>query len=188
MKKNNNTNKNWTVYLVYAAIALLIINFFLVFLPFAEVYQPAYKKTVMDQVTYEGWYTDRASMFTFIFPLLFVLPYSLEIGRFFRKKEKSTLAKMMNNTLEKPALFKGILIGAVGYLISMGYLFFKLWGKALVYEEYGAYCHFTAGGVINIIFTVALLAVISVLTYLSRRRFASVNQNNESEQQGEVVE
>ena len=181
MTQENKTQQKskLSMYLIYAAIALLIINCILIFIPFVKIYQPSSSKTVLGVTTYEGWFIESASMAKFIFPLFFTLPHAFAIGSFRMKKEKSPFIKILKNKVDKPIRFIPLFLTSFANLISMLALFDYLKNEVSVYEKYGAYCHFTAAGVISVIFTIALILVLFVLSYLSTRMVATTNEAEE---------
>ena len=155
--------------LIYGVIALLIVNTLLIFIPFAEIYQPSYRETTLGVTTYKGWYVQSASLVKFLFPVLFIFPYLSAIGGFMKKKDKSPLVKIMTNKVTKPIYFRGLILAALANLISVFALFNALANKANTYEEYGAYCHFTTGGVLYVVFAIALILVLCALSTLSSK-------------------
>ncbi len=186
--KKQNTNQQKTklvMYLLYAAITILIINFVLAFIPFVKVYQPSYSKTLFGETTYGGWFIDSASMAKFIFPLIFILPYAFSIGSFVIKREKSPFVKILKNEVRKPPCFISLLLAAFANLISMFILFIYLKSEVSIYEEHGAYCHFTVGGILSIIFTVALVLVLLFLSHLSTRMITTMNETTNEKIEGE---
>ena len=155
--------------LIYGAIALLIVNTLLIFIPFAEIYQPSYSETTLGVTTYKGWYIQFASPVKFLFPVLFIFPYLSAVGAFMQKKDKSPFIKIMTNKVTKPIYFRGLILAALANLISIFALFNALADKANAYEKYGAYCHFTTGGVLYVVLAIALILVLCALSSLASK-------------------
>ena len=177
-----NTKQNMTKYLVYAAIALLIINFLLLFLPFIEIYQPSYSETVMGVKTYGGWYTQRAPMVTFIVPVFLTgIPYLcsiISVSTSLRKKNgKNVFMKIKNNELEKPARLLGLKFAAVANLITMLSVYSMSLSEVGSLAKYGAYCNITFFGILNIVFTVVFIIVLFVLSRKTKAMFTLVNKS-----------
>ncbi len=161
MKKSHNVKHSFTKYLVYSTIGLLCINFLLIFLPFIEVYQPSYSKTVLGVTTYEGWYISLAPTAMLIFPIFLTgIPYLCSI------LSLKKFMKIKNNTLDKPFRFFWLKFGAIANLIMMWNMFSETLSQVRPYSEYGAYCHLTFFGVLNIICTIVFLLL---LVKLSKR-------------------
>ena len=174
--------KETTNYLVYVAIALLFINFILMFLPFIEVYQPSYKKTVLGVTTYEGWYTQSAPMVMFIFPIfLTAIPYLVAIisvvKAFLKKSEKDKFFIIKNNTLDKPIKFLGLKFTSIANAIAMWIAFSQTQSTVNLYDEHGAYLKITFFGVLNILCTVAFIVVIFMLSRKIKNLFMLINKS-----------
>ncbi len=149
-------------YMIYGTITLLIINYILMFLPFIEVYQPSYSKTVLGVTTYGGWYTQLAPMIMFIFPVFLTgIPYLcsiISISTSFRKKNnKNSFFKIINNTIDKPIKFFWLKFAAIANVFSMWIVYSMLQGEVGYLEKHGAYCHLTFFGIMNIICTVVFI-------------------------------
>ena len=150
---------------ILGTIALLVLNLVLVFLPFVEVYQPSQSVTILGQTTYEGWYTQRAPMALFIFPLVVTaLPYIISLCTF----KKSGFAKMLNGTLNKPAKFRLLKFGAVMNLLMMAIFYFSMQDQVYPYVKHGAYCKLNFFGWVNIIFTLVFLVALFILSFKSK--------------------
>lgn len=171
--QTKNTAKTVTDILVYVAIALLIVNLLLAFLPAVEVYQPSQKKTVLGVTTYEGWHTTHASMITFIFPIFVtVLPYICSIARL--RSEKSVLMKFKNRTLTKPIRLFWLKFGSILNLVLIFSFYTQLLGDVSPYIKHGAYCRLTVWGIMNIICTVLFIVVLFILSFKSKSMFVMV--------------
>lgn len=115
------------------------------FLPFIEVYQPSYSKTVLGVTTYEGWYTQLAPMVMFIFPVFLTgIPYLcsiISVSTSFRKKNnKNSFFKIINNTVEKPIKFFWLKFAAIANGFAMWIVYSMLQGEVGYLEKHGAYC------------------------------------------------
>ncbi len=185
-------------YLVYAAIALLALNFLLLFLPAIVTYQPHVKKTSSLGITYDNWHTDRASMVDYLFPVfLTFIPY---LGCLFDLityklswKKKELLQKkfysgkdfiqLLDNTLAKPARFILLKFAAIAHVVVLliAYAVTKSEAADLAWSikynvENGnvledveeVYCHITAFGILNIICSIVFLVLLFVLSYFSK--------------------
>lgn len=191
------SKQDMTKYLIRSVIALLFINFILMFLPFIKVYQPSYSQTNMFGVTtYKEWYTESASMIKFIFPIFLTgIPYlfsiiSLAIS--IKKKNcKNIFFKIKNNTLNKPVKFFWLKFGAIANVFSMWIAHSQIKSMVKMYDEYGAYCNITFFGIVNIICTLAFIVVLFVLSHKTKAMFALVNKSQmaaEAIQQNQVKE
>ncbi len=155
--------------LVYAAFALMLINFFAIFIPYVEIYQPSYsEKNLLGTVEYGGWFTSSASLFKFIVPVFFSIPYLITAEGLLQKKENNSLFKLLSNKVDAPIGFK-LLLAPIANLAFLYFSFNYLERKASVYEAHGGYCHFTAGGTLYIICAIALIAVLLALSILSKQ-------------------
>lgn len=188
-ENKNQPKRTLNTYLIYAAIALLIINFLLIFIPFVKVYQPSYSKTVLGITTYEGWDTQSAPMAFFIFPLLLSgIPYlcsiislSVDLKRKDNCPKKSALMKMKNNTLTKPTHFFWLKFASIANIFAMWITYSQLKSRVHYYEEHGAYCHLTFGGILNIICTISFVVLLFVLSSKSKKMFVIVSKSQMAE-------
>lgn len=177
-----NTKQDFTKYLIYAAIALLIINFLLIFLPFIEIYQPSYSKTtILGDKTYEGWYTQSAPMASFIFPIFLTgIPYLCSIVSLLtelsKKNGKNIFIKIKNNKLDKPLRFFWLKFASIANAVTMWIVFVMGQSEVEYLEKYGAYCHMTFFGILNVICTVAFMVVLFVLSHHTKLMFTLVNK------------
>ncbi len=170
-------------YLIYTAIILLIVNFILLFLPFAEVYQPSYKQTVLGTTTYGGWYTSSAPMVMFIFPIVLTgIPYlcsiiSLLIAALSKKKNsKNSFFKIKNNTLNKPIKFFWLKFAAIANVIAMLIVYSMLNEQVGYLQEHGAYCHITFFGILNFVCSIIFFILVRVLSRKTKGMFAFVDK------------
>lgn len=182
MKLSTQSKQDTTKYLIYAAIALLFINFILMFLPFMKVYQPSYSKTVLGVTTYEGWYTQSAPIVMFIFPIFLTgIPYLCSIisvsTSFKKKNNKNTFFKIKNNAIDKPVKFFWLKFGAIANAIAMWIVYSQAQSTVSLYDEHGAYCNITFFGIINILCTVAFIVVLFVLSHKTKAMFNLVNKS-----------
>lgn len=169
-------------YLIYATIALLFINFTLMFLPFIEVYQPSYSKTVLGVTTYEDWYTQLAPMVIFIFPIFLTgIPYIcsiISVSTSFRKKNNmNSFFKIINNTVEKPIKFFWLKVAAIANCFAMWIVYSMLKDEVGYLEKHGAYCNLTFFGILNIICTVVFIVLLFVLSRKTKTMFALADKD-----------
>lgn len=173
--------KDTTKYLIYAAIALLVINFILIFLPFVEVYQPSKSKTVFGVTTYEGWHTSYGPMAMFIIPIFFTgIPYLCSITSvlisLIKKNSKSGFFKIKNDAVTKPIKFFWLKFAAIANVIAMFYVYISMQSEVGYLEEYGAYCHITFFGVLNVLSTVAFIVLLFAFSRKTKAMFTLVNK------------
>ena len=167
-------------YLLYAAIALLLLNFILIFLPFMEIYQPSYSKTVLGQTTYEDWYTRSAPMALFIVPIFLPgIPYVCAMARL--KSKKSPFNKLKTQAFTKKQRFGWLKLGSIFNLFMMIMMWNTAQDTVRPYEEVGAYCRMTIFGVLNFICTLAFIIVLFMLSRKSKAMIPVI-----ANQQGEI--
>ena len=196
MTQSTQTKQKVTTYLVYAIVALMFIDFLLIFLPFLEVRQPSYSETLLGVTTYKGWYTQSASMAEFIVPLVLPgIPYLCSLASFsasLRKKNgKSVFVKIKNGTLEKPIRFFWLKFSAIANVVIM-WIFFSFTSSEVDYlVKHGAYCRITFFGVLNIVFTIILAILLFILSITTKAMVTSVNAtqtDTEENSQLELIE
>ena len=177
MKETTKPQPTVSKYLLYGAIALLIVNFVMLFVPFLQVYQPSVKKTVLGVTTYEEWYTSSASMVTFILPAFLTgIPYvcaitSLSASR--RKKNgKNSFMKIKNASLDKPIRFFWLKFASIANIIGIAMFLSMAQDEVSSYVKHGAYCRLTAFGFLNIVCTLAFIAVLFVLSHKTKAMVA----------------
>jgi len=190
MTQSTQIKQNTTKYLVYGAMALLLINFILIFLPFLEIYQPSYSKNILGVTTYGGWYTQLAPMALFIIPIFVTgIPYACAIysiiNSFIKKKNKNVFFKIINNTVDKPVKFLGLKLGAIANVIGMVIIYSIAQSEVSYLERHGAYCHITFLGIINILFTVAFAVLLFVLSHQTKTMVISVSKEPVAETGGQ---
>ena len=178
------SKQNVSKYLIYATFVLLIVNFLLIFLPFVEVYQPSQKVTTLGAITYEGWYTDRASMATFIVPIFFTgIPYICSIISFAsssrKEKTKNNLAKLKENSFTKPIRFFWLKAASIINLVMMIYVLFNALDQTASLTEYGAYAKITLFGIFNFFSTIALIIILIVLSKKTKAIFGYIKLASE---------
>lgn len=169
-------------YPVYATIALLIVNFILMFLPFIEVYQPSYSKTVLGVTTYEGWYTQLSSMAMFVFPVFLTgIPYLCSMSSTFtsfrKKNNTSSFFKIINNAVEKPIKFFWLKFAAIANVFDIWIVYSVLQGEVGYLEKHGAYCHLTFFGILNIICTIVFIVLLFALSHKTKTMFTLVHKD-----------
>ena len=169
-------------YLTYIAMALLIANFLLLFLPFIKVYQPSYSKTVLGVTTYEGWYTRRAPMVMFIFPVFLTgIPYLCSIASLSKsyrnKNNKDSFFKILNSAVEKPIKFFWLKFGAIANAFAMWIVYSMLKDDVGYLEKHGAYCKLTFFGILNILCTVVFIVLLFVLSSTTKTMVTSLNNS-----------
>ena len=169
-----------TKYLI-STIALLIINFLLMFLPFVEVYQPSYSKTVLGVTTYEDWYTQSAPMAMLVFPLFVTgIPYLCSIISLLvslkKKNNKNSFIKIKNNTFNKPIRFFWLKFASIANAIAMWLSYSTLKSSVEYLEKHGAYCRITFFGFMNIICTIAFIVLLFVLSHKTKSVFILISK------------
>ena len=168
-----------TTYLIYFTIALLIINFVLIFLPYLEIYQPSFKKTnpILGITTYEDWYTDTASMATFVFPILLPgIPYLFSILSLLSRNKNSSFFKIKDGTLTKPVHFILLKFSAIISAISLIVIYSTSQDAIADLVEHGAYCRLTFFGILNIICTLVFIVLLFVFSHKTKSMFVLVNK------------
>lgn len=181
MTQLTQTPKSTAKYMSYAAIALLIINFILIFLPFVEIYQPSYSKNVLGVTTYEDWYTQSAPMVMFIFPVFLTgIPYLCSIISFSsslrKKNNKNVFLKVINNAVDKPIRFFWLKFGAIANALAMFGVYSMLKSEVEYLEKHGAYCNLTFFGILNILCTIAFIVLLFVISRKTKSMFTLVNK------------
>ena len=181
MTQLTKSNQDKTKYLLYITIALLFMNFILMFLPFAEIYQPSYSKTVFGVTTYENWYTQSAPMVMFISPVFFTgIPYLCSIisiaASLKNRNSKNNFLKIKNNTVDKPIRFFWLKFGAIANAIEMLSVYLMLQNGVKYLEKYGAYCRLTFFGVLNVLCTAAFIVSLFALSRHTKSMFVLVNK------------
>ncbi len=193
MTQSTQAQQDKSKYLIYGTIALLIINFILLFLPFIEVYQPSYSKTVLGVTTYEGWYTQLAPMVMFIFPAFLTgIPYLCSINSvstsFRKKNNKNSFFKIMNNTVEKPIKFFWLKFASIANCFAMWIVYSMLKDEVGYLEKHGAYCHLTFFGILNIVCTVVFIVLLFILSRKTKTMFTLVNKDQISITDNQAIE
>jgi len=167
--------------MIYSAIFLLIINFLLLFLPFVEVYQPSYSKTVLGVTTYEDWYTRSAPVAMLVIPVFVTgIPYFCSIisalSSLRKKNNKNSFIKIKNNVLNKPIRFFWLKFASIANAIAMWVVYSTLQSEIGYLEKHGAYCRLTFFGFLNIICTIAFIVLLFILSHKTKSMFISVNK------------
>ncbi len=174
------TKQNTTKYLIYAAMILILLNLILIFLPAFEDYGPSHKKTdIFGNVTYIGWKKATYSMIQVqAFFLVVEIPYLLTLINFIlsylTKKDYSSFMKVLNSTAKKPFKFWWLKASAILNIVVMVLIYDANNDWPYEVEKAGAYFRFTFWGILQILFSVALVAILFYLSKTSKEHFKFV--------------
>ena len=173
------TNQTLTKYLTYAALILLILNFALMFFPFLEVYQPSYKQTTFEGITYSGWYTSSLAPWMLLFPILTTaIPYFCSIISApiscARRRGKNNLVKIIRSNVTKPIHFFWLKIATAANIYFMGKAYIECLFEVLDLKVEGAYCNLTFLGCVHIFSSLAFIVLLFVLSQRTKKMFSTI--------------
>lgn len=140
---------------------LLIVNLMMIFIPCVEIYMPSQRETNLwtGKTEYTGWHTSSYSVATLIFPVVFTaVPYVIS-AILLALQWKRDMVRLNKNTGPFWAEF-----AAIANIVMV----FLVYGICVIdagnYKSEGATCSLTFGGVLNLVFTVAIIIVAGSLS------------------------
>lgn len=174
-------------YVVYAAIALLIVNFILMFVPFLKINIPFEKSySWLAGTTYSDWHKINLPGVACV-GLVTVISYLCSIiALIISLKEKNNTSgffKILNDAVDRPIKFTWLKIGAILNIVSVPLnkilldLIFEM-SDVSIDDIPDAYIRLTFWAVLNIILTVAFVVLLYYLSYKVRSTFEYVKADH----------